>query len=116
MTVTVPRQLSIDGTEVPVERAWIARAPQTPTQIEILRFLREHGHISPTEAGLILYDVQETPWRARYASSDGSEVLRRMALRGLVHKEARGRWVPGPGDPPPLRRSELRRRREEGRA
>jgi hypothetical protein len=104
--VVADRQLSLDGTEVPVENAWVARAPSSPTQKEILKHLRENGSISPKEAGLILYAVKEQPWRAPYASSDGSEVLRLMALRGLVHKESRGRWVAGPGPRPPLRRSE----------
>lgn len=107
-------QLGLDGTEVPAASLAVvaaAAAPMSPTQRGVLAHLREHGSIRPIDAGRILFANQGTPWRGRYASADGSEVLRRMAMRGLVHKEARGQWVLGPpGQPVPLRRSEKRRR------
>lgn len=106
-------QLSFDGTEISASAVLPARtsSPElTPTQRGVLEHLRAEGSITPKDAGLILYANQGTPWRAPYASSDGFEVLRRLALRGLVHKEGRGRWVGGPGQAPRLRRSELRRR------
>ncbi len=110
-------QMTIDGTEVPLAAVPVAakmRAPKlTPTQRGILEHLRAEGGISPRDAGMILYRNQGQEWRERYASSDGSEVLRRMARRGLVHKQGRGRWVAGPhpeGKIPGERRSERLRR------
>ena len=104
----MPDQLSIDGTEVPVVD--IPRGPRlSPAQAEVMKVLRRNGSIRPVEAGLILYsvvDYDEGDRRAQYASSDGSELLRRLARRGLVHRESRGRWVLGPGPPVAPRRSE----------
>ena len=83
-------------------------SPLPRTYLEVMRHIRRVGHIRPVEAGLILYadrDAHES--RYRYASADGSELLRRMAKRGLVHWEARGRWVAGaPSEPVKLRASE----------
>lgn len=107
-------QLTIDGAEVPLAAVPVAarlRSPKlTPTQRGVLEHLRAEGSIRPVDAGRILYHNQGQEFRDRYASADGSEVLRRMALRGLVHREGRGRWVAGPGPLPPVRRSEQRRR------
>lgn len=104
-------QLTFEGGEVPhPANVYAPSADLTPTQREVMVHLREHGSISPKQAGLFLYAVQRTPWRAPYASADGSEVLRRLALRGLVHRERRGVWVAGPGPRPQLRRSEKGRR------
>lgn len=80
--------------------------------MDVMRHLRRVGHIRPVEAGLILYAHTEpseaaVDRRARYASSDGSEMLRRMAKRGLVRWVSRGRWEAGPGEPPAPRRSEM---------
>ena len=83
--------------------------------MDVMRQIRKVGHIRPVEAGLILYaHVERSPEaaerRARYASADGSEMLRRMAKRGLVHWVSRGRWEAGPpAEPVRLRRAELQR-------
>ena len=101
------RQLTLDGTEVPVLSIRPSKPPPlTPTQHDVLRHIGEHGSIRPVEAGRMLYANQGTPWRDPYASADGSEVLRRLAKRGLVHKEKPGKWVAGLGEPVQLRRSE----------
>lgn len=113
--MTFPTQLPLEGlggVEISADAVLPARRfpALTPTQRGILEHLRAEGAITAKQAGMILYHNQGQEWREKYASADGSEVLRRMALRGLVHKESRGRWVPGPGVPPPRRRSELRKR------
>lgn len=106
------KQLTFDGREVPAELVLRpVRHRLSETQQSVLRLLREQGTVTPREAGLLLYETQRTPWRKPYASTDGSEVLRRLALAGLVHRESRGRWVAGPGPRPELRRSEVERGR-----
>jgi hypothetical protein len=105
------QQLTIDGLEVPADGVVLRGGPLSPTQQDVLRWLRETGTIRPRDAGLLLYRNQRQTWRDEYASADGAEVLRRLAIRGLVHKQRRGVWVLGPGPPPPLRRNELERRR-----
>lgn len=86
--------------------------PLPSTYIEVMRHIRRNGFIRPIEAGLIMYAaVGAHESRYRYASADGSEILRRMAKRGLVHKVSRGRWEAGaPAEPVKLRRSEERQR------
>jgi len=111
-------QLTLDGREEqggpPLPRR--RTPPLSPAQLDVMRQIRKIGWIRPVEAGLILYAHVESSEaavdrRARYASADGSEMLRRMAKRGLVHRVSRGRWEAGSPDVPvPLRRSELRGR------
>lgn len=101
---TALRQLALDGTEVPVEestRQVRATPGLSPAQRDVMRVLQRNGHIRPVEAGLILYAHMERTQadadrRSRYASADGSDMLRRMAKRGLVHWVSRGRWEAGP--------------------
>lgn len=109
--------MTLDGGEEPGGPPLPRRRtqPLTPAQVDVMRQIRKVGHIRPVEAGLILYaHTEESPEaaeaRSRYASSDGSEMLRRMAKRGLVHRAAPGRWVAGPPVAPlRLRRSEMQR-------
>lgn len=112
-----PAQLTLDGREAPVVFPSPSRgAPLTPAQRAIMQHLAKHGEIRPVEAGMILLEHSRgKPWlveyRRRYASADGSEALRRLAKRGLVHKDGPGRWVSGPpAEPVELRRSEKQRR------
>lgn len=89
-------QLTLDGREVVVPRL----RPLTDRQRELLRFIRERGVVRPIEVGQIMHAGR--PNRCHrcdhlgscpYVSSDGSDALRRLALRGLVARRARGQWV-----------------------
>ncbi len=88
------KQLTFDGAEVALENVAVRAAmPElTPTQKDVLEHVRYHGWISPKQAGLLLFAVQQTPWREPYASTDGTEVLKRLVARGLVRKTGRGRY------------------------
>lgn len=106
------KQLTLDGREVHACQASRAmHANLSHAQSEVLRHIGEHGSITPAQAGRILYaDVRADESRYRYASTDGAELLRRLALRGLVHREAPGDWrAGGPVEPMRRRRSESRR-------
>lgn len=107
------RQLSLDGSETPIWPMTRRRPIKalSKSQQAVLQHIKEHGSVRPVDAGRILYETVGAPQsRQQYASADGAELLRRLMLRGLVHKELPGKWVAGPGNiPPHLRGSERRR-------
>jgi hypothetical protein len=78
-------QLTLDGSK-PGDRS-----PLTPAQREILRWLNEHGTITAVKAGEIVHSYRTPPKvGSPYASSDGSDALKRLVARGLVDRTARG--------------------------
>jgi hypothetical protein len=93
-------QLGLDGHEVPHP----VRAPArlTSRQQEVLVYMRHVECVRPVDVGVLMHAGRERPCRAvsligpccRYASSDGADALRRLERRGLVYREARGRWRP----------------------
>ena len=91
-------QLTLDGEQVPLEQ--LPRGRFTPAQREILRLVVEQREISPKEAGLIVHAYRDPPCarctqgRCGFASSDGSDALKRLAKRGLVCRGAAGIWRP----------------------
>lgn len=88
-------QLNFDGDLVPVvnvpRRAH--RAPLSSGQREILERVRSEGSIRSVEAGVIL--AAGRSWKLRYAATDGSEAMKRLAARGLVQRDPAkaGRWL-----------------------
>lgn len=93
--MTSARQITLDGSEVAVVNA--RRQPRlTGTQLEIMRLLREQGHIRSVEAGAIVHHNHDPQWSRKYWSTDGLEALKRLANRGLVQRDPdkRGRWLP----------------------
>ena len=94
-----PLQLTIDGREEPTSEAGIPRrAPLSAAQLAILRALAA-GEITSTDAGRIVHAHREPPCeRCRrgscgFASTDGSDALKRLAARALVRKVAAGIWT-----------------------
>jgi hypothetical protein len=91
-------QLGLDGREVPHP----VRAPArlTPRQQEVLIYMRHAGCVRPVDVGMLMHAGRERPCLTvaligsccRHASSDGCDALRRLERRGLVYREARGRW------------------------
>ena len=94
---SVPLQLTIYGDEVPMGMR--APAALSRAQRDILRTLANFGILSSTAAGRILHAHREDGCDAcrhnqdcKYASSDGSDALKRLMNRGLVRRVGRGRW------------------------
>lgn len=104
-------QLTIDGGEVEHPAPATRTGPLSPVQVEILRHLGIHGWISSTSAGVMAHahreerrgrsfvrHVQTYGLRGdgccRYAASDGGDVMKRLAARGLVERYERGVWFP----------------------
>lgn len=104
-------QLTIGGGEVPYSVAARSRsAPLTEAQEDILRWIRLHGWISSTQAGVLVHahGFPRDPWadgpdgtpgverwraeRRRFAASDGLEALRRLSIRGYVVRVEPGVW------------------------
>ena len=91
-------QLAIDGSEVPVQLATKVGRRLTPAQREIMHRLDTDGTIRPVTAGMIVLLLNETrpgmlERRRQHASSDGAAALKRLAKRGLVERQARGKWT-----------------------
>jgi hypothetical protein len=93
-------QITFDGREVAVAAAPKNAPPLTPAQRAILLHLRAHGHIRSVEAGSYVHATDPRPCapdhRRPYASTDGSEAMKRLAARGLAQRDpdVRGRWLP----------------------
>lgn len=89
-------QLNFEGDVVPVvnvpRRAH--NAPLSQGQRAILERLRTEGRIRSVEAGEIL--AEGRPWKLRYAATDGSDAMKRLAARGLAQRDPDkpGRWLP----------------------
>jgi hypothetical protein len=107
VTVLEAWQLTTDGGEVPAfgDEPTNPSAPLSQRQRQILAHLREHGAITPTEAGLIMHAPGPSGECGRglpsdgdgcceYCSSDGSAALKRLARRGIVHRPVVGLWEP----------------------
>ena len=95
-------QLGLDGSESthPVRKV----RPLSARQRELVAYMRQHGDVSPTDVGVLMHQGRERPCVIRldfrrgrtscckFASSDGSDALRRLARRGIVERVKRGRW------------------------
>lgn len=103
---TTVMQLTIDGREVPhatvIAAYRNAGHPVSRVQHAVLAMLRDVGEIRSVEAGVLAHGVRGycSNWTVsakaigccRYAATDGSAVMKRMAARGLVYNDRRGRW------------------------
>lgn len=101
-------QLTLDGREVPAfgDEPTRRDAPMTDRQLAILDHLREHGSITPTEAGLIMHNATSSGCCRHgrqlpsgdgccvFCSTDGSQAMKRLARRGLVYRPMVGVWEP----------------------
>lgn len=94
-------QLTLDGNAVPQALVRAASSQLSPAQREILRWIRDRGSIRALEAGAIVHAHRSPPcWSCArheakpcgYASSDGSDALKRLAARGLVSRRIGGGW------------------------
>lgn len=102
-------QLTIDGREVEHPAPRSHAGPLSPVQVEILRRMATHGWISSTNAGVIAHAHREErkgrdfvrhvqlhglrgDGCCRWAASDGGDVMKRLAARGLVERYERGVW------------------------
>jgi DNA-binding MarR family transcriptional regulator len=89
-----PMQLTTDGREVTIPRSMQHRK-LTPAQRDVMRMLGHMETLRSSEAGRIL-QAHRLPHRrsgdSKYASSDGSRMMHRLAARGLVRKVKRGLW------------------------
>lgn len=83
-------QLTLDGREV--DRPARPR-PLTDRQREVLRYVRAHGIVRPLDVGRMVHAGRSQAPSPPYYSSDGYDALRRLERRGLVTRQARGRWV-----------------------
>lgn len=85
-------QLGLDGraTPYPLRRP----RPLSDRQREVLRFMQTNGDVRPVQIGMLMHAGRSTTrlHLDRYASSDGSDALRRLAKRGLVERVHRGVW------------------------
>ena len=107
MTVT---QLTLDGREVQHPAPTGVRPPLGAAQREVLRHLGLFGSITSTQAGVIVHEQRRArqgyggcgtgaKWRSEYtgagccpyASTDGTEVMKRLKKRGYVEKHF-GLW------------------------
>ena len=93
-------QLGLDGTEVPHP----PRRPHalTERQRELLAYIRSHDAVRPLDIGVLMHVGRPDPClscalgadaHCEHASSDGVDALHRLARRGLVYRERRGRWL-----------------------
>ena len=112
MTDNGPSQLGLDGGETPHEQVVKVSRPKPAlngAQRAILRVIEAEGTIRPVEAGVIVHAHRDQPCRlagaagadrykgggvacCAYASSDGVEALKRLAKRGLVERQGKGRY------------------------
>lgn len=89
-------QLTLDGREEPIGRR-MTRPALSGVQRQILRSLANR-ELTSTEAGRIVLPHRDPPCgrcgqgRCGFTSTDGSDVLKRLAARGLVRRIAAGRW------------------------
>ncbi|MBA2742499.1 MAG: hypothetical protein H0U46_10860 [Actinobacteria bacterium] len=102
-------QLTLDGREVQHPAPTGARPPLGPAQREVLRKLA-FGSLTTTQAGVIVHDIRRERGRGscgfgakngqsdysglgccRYASTDGSAVMKRLADRGYLERHG-GLW------------------------
>jgi hypothetical protein len=98
-------QLTIDGREVQHPAPAGTRPPLGAAQREVMRHLGLFGHLTSTQAGVIVHDVRrakggrcgpQPPGDVSlacciYAASDGTEVMKRLRKRGYVEKHF-GLW------------------------
>lgn len=81
------------------------RSPISTAQAEIMRVIGEKGSIRSVEAGVIIHAARRPPcnWHGRgrrtkeaccrHASSDGTEVMKRLMKRGFVKRAEPGVWI-----------------------
>jgi DNA-binding MarR family transcriptional regulator len=88
-----PMQLTTDGREVTIPRSMQHRR-LTPAQRDVMRMLGHMETLRSFEAGRILHAHRphQLQGDGKYASSDGSRMMNRLAARGLVRKVKRGLW------------------------
>lgn len=100
-------QLTLDGREVQHPAPTGTRPPIGQAQRDVLRHLGLFGSITSTQAGVIVHglrgncgsgtkdDAAQSQYAGtgccRYASTDGTEVMKRLKKRGYVEKHF-GLW------------------------
>lgn len=107
--MTDPMQLDIYGGQQPTSQITKNQHPLSQTQKNVLTHLRTHHLITSTQAGIIAHKerghcayqgarVDTYTGKGQgccgYASTDGLEILKSLARRGLVQRiaETLGRW------------------------
>jgi len=103
--VSTAVQMTLDGGEVPVSHT---RVRLGPNQRQVLRKLALVSHMTSTDAGVIVHE--QRGWHGfgakdtgrpyvgagccRYASTDGSALMRSLRERGFVEKQGGLWWLP----------------------